>query len=153
MPTVNDNRPQVGSSIGSSTVIEPMMVSPTDELLLSAGYVRVTSPAAADARSEKSWVVQRNLRASDVIRRHTVIWSDRGFIGHDCQETDFSLSMSSSFPRILSENQGDISVLYGCGNGLEFVSTLQPGDRIAVVARVKVRPLLFSCQNCSMADN
>jgi len=130
-----------------------MMYSPTDELLLTAGYVRVIPPAEADVRSEKAWVIQRNLRASDTIHRHTVTWYDGELIGHDCQEhsgTDFSPSMTPSLPLILSETQEDISVMYGCGNGFGFISTLQPGDRIAVIARAKVQPSLFCCQTCSM---
>ena len=152
--TVNDSQLGVGSSIASPTLVKPMMYSPTDESLLTAGYVRVTPPAEADARSEKAWVIQRNLRASDTIQRHTVTWYNGGLIAHDCQEhtgTDFLLSIPS-LPRILSETQEDISVLYGCGNGLGFINTLQPGDRIAVIARAKVQPSLLGCQACSMAD-
>jgi len=155
VPTVNDSQSGVGSSIASPTLVKPMMYSPTDELLLTAGYVRMTPPAEADARSEKAWVIQRNLRASDIIQRHTVTWYDGGLIGHDCQDytgTDFPLSLTPSFPRILSENQEDISVLYGCGNGLGFIKTLQPGDRIVVIARAKVQPPLFGCQTCRTAD-
>jgi len=126
-----------------------MMYSPTDESLLAAGYVRVTPPAEADARSEKAWVIQRNLRASDTIQRHTVTWCNGGLIAHDFQEhtgTDFPPPVTPPLPRILSETQEDISVLYGCGNGLGFINTLQPGDRIAVIARAKVQPLLLGCQ-------
>jgi len=36
--------------------------------------------------------------------------------------------MTLSMPRILSENEQDISVFYGHGNGLEFINSLQPGD-------------------------
>ena len=41
-----------------------------------------------------------------------------------------SPSMTPRIPRILSENEQDISVLHDCGSGLAFINTLQPGDHI-----------------------
>ena len=38
--------------------------------------------------------------------------------------------MTPRIPRILSENEQDISVLHDCGSGLAFINTLQPGDHI-----------------------
>jgi len=39
--------------------------------------------------------------------------------------------MTPRMPRILSENEQDISVLHDCGSGLAFINTLQPGDSIS----------------------
>jgi len=49
-------------TIGSLTLVKSMMYSPTDELLSAAGHVRMTSPAEADAWSDKAWAIQRDLR-------------------------------------------------------------------------------------------
>lgn len=144
---------EVGSSISSTTQIKPMMESPTDEMLSAAGYTRVKPPPTADVLSENAWLIQRNLRASSTIQRHTVIWSDEDGIGYDCQEhtslddidpSNIPSSLSTSLLRSSSERVESEGVTnpkipdrYGCGNGLEFINSLQPGDRIAVIARAK----------------
>jgi len=64
MTTSRESGLQLGHRLDSST----------DELLLTSGYVRVTSLAAADEQPRKFWVIQQSLRTSNIIRRHTVIW-------------------------------------------------------------------------------
>ena len=106
---------------GSLTLVKSMMYSPTNELLSAAGHVRMTPPMLGLTKSGSfSGIYAPRLATySHLIRQKT----------HDCQEhLTLPASMTLSMPRILSENEQDISVFYGHGNGLEFINSLQPGD-------------------------
>jgi hypothetical protein len=159
LPTINANSLKVGSSISSSAQIEPMMVSPSSETLEAAGYLRVHPPSKPGCSVEdnaSAWLVQRNKRADNTARRHIVVWTDTNEIGYDCQEdsgqedisdsSGLSLSTLSTFIRNVHEDEQTVEGVsdpslcetHGCGSGDEFVSNLQPGDRIAIIARAKV---------------
>ena len=71
------------------------------------------------AHGTKRWVVQRNLVASSTVREYRVVWKD-----DDCETLEGK------------------ELLEGCGCGTGFLDALRPGDRIAVVARAKVRDQL-----------
>ncbi|KAJ3572436.1 hypothetical protein NP233_g3086 [Leucocoprinus birnbaumii] len=148
--TDNRNELEVGSSISSTARIKPMMESPTDEALLAAGYIRVKPPDAADTHFPSAWLIQRNMRASDIFQIHQVIWTSDGFLGYDCQEYDdlgdidiFTSTLSPSLIKISSNREQNLILdsktvdIHGCGNGLDFIGSLQPGDRIVVNARAR----------------
>ncbi|KAF9448090.1 hypothetical protein P691DRAFT_705661 [Macrolepiota fuliginosa MF-IS2] len=131
----------VECSPSSSASIKPMMTSPTEEMLMAAGYRRINPPATADTQSNHAWLAQRNLRARADIQNHTIVWSNEGIAHHKSQpeETDItypSLSMLKEGPTKLPKD-ASLPDMYGCGNGAGFVNSLQPGDRIAIIARAQ----------------
>lgn len=86
-----------------------MQPTKTNDELQAHGLTRVAS---------KTWLVQRNYRASPSIRKHEVIWTDDDEAVQEDPVTD-----------------GD-SV--GSGDGQGFSTSLSPGDKIALIARAKV---------------
>lgn len=72
----------------------------------------------------RRWLVQMNAQASRHTRRYEIAWSNS------------SSATGSQEPEYDEKN--------GSGRGLEFVETLQAGDRIALVARALVKPFFVS---------
>jgi hypothetical protein len=81
--------------------------------LLQAGITQVTAPVSG----ERAWLIQRNARASQELRQHTVTWTD----------TDATVS----------ETESDDDT--GRGQGARFIRSLVAGDRIAVHIRALVK--------------
>lgn len=127
----------VGSPTTSAAQIKPMMASPTEEMLVAAGYHRVDPPSVADVQSDYAWLVQRNLRAVETPQSYTVAWSDENLVYRNAQPYQ-----TTGLPRLV-EGATEVSIadVYGCGNGVGFVRALQPGDRVVVIARAKVSHL------------
>jgi len=111
-------------TIGSLTLVKPMTYSPMDELLSAAGYVRMTPSVETDAWSDKAWVIERNLHppSSDLQSSDTTEDSLVMIVRSTWHSPHLSM------PRILSENEQDISVAMGMGLNL-FIITLRPADR------------------------
>ena len=77
----------------------------------------------------EGWHIQHNIAGSSETRTHVVTWSD------------------SSTTSLNKDVDG-----WGSGTGSGFLSALVPGDRIAVIARAKVRKIL-ACFCCASITN
>ncbi len=82
------------------------------------GLTELRSPYKSRNRR---WLVQMNTQASRHVRDHEVVWSD--------------LSSAEGAP------EPEYDEKTGSGRGLDFVETLQAGDRIALIARALVSPV------------
>jgi hypothetical protein len=88
------------------------MVWESKDGLASAGVTQVPNPL----NGKHTWLLQRNVRASQNVRQHTIIWTDIDERG---------------------EVEDDIDT--GRGQGAGFVRSLIAGDRIAIMARALVK--------------
>jgi hypothetical protein len=93
------------------------MIWESQDDLLRASVTQV--PNAMNG--ERTWLVQRNVRASSDVRQHIVTWTDT----------------SASESEIGSDDDGDSDA--GRGGGAGFVRSLVAGDRIALKARALVK--------------
>jgi hypothetical protein len=97
------------------------MIWESQDELQAAGVTQVPNPANTEL--ERTWLIQKNVRASSEVRHHTITWTsvDTGNGVGEVPDSDSSEDTDT-----------------GCGRGLEFVRSLVAGDRIAIVARALV---------------
>lgn len=125
-PPSDDSRPTLPKWI-KKAINRPVNISAfTDD---DFGFTEVRSPYKS---KNERWLVQKNLQASRDVRYYEVAWPDPSSGVRDAEPKPEHNEMS------------------GSGRGLEFVETLQAGDRIALVARALVKSFFFACSPANL---
>ncbi|KAF8699742.1 hypothetical protein AX14_000905 [Amanita brunnescens Koide BX004] len=114
-----------GTYLGSHTWFQAAIIRDTNPniaaMLLNMGTISndTLNRQTKYAPYSEGWHLQHNICESSQTRTHMVAWSRSGTI-----------------------SEGE-AIKQGCGTGDGFLSALAPGDRIAVIARAKVRNWLL----------